>query len=208
MNTRFHKKLVKKHEEKVHFSKQQAARSHILYTEASGFLQVRRNWPFPVCEVDSFLIFTVFVFALRQADGPLEETARITQKEVVQAVDLQSQAKHFQLNLNEFGPYSFQYTRNGRFLMLYGKQGHVSTFDWLSKDLKCEFHVQERINAGQWLHQETLFALAQKQWLHIYDNRGVEIHCVKKLFQILSMDFLPYHFLLATGKQETTIMYM
>ncbi|XP_055352442.1 WD repeat-containing protein 46-like [Paramacrobiotus metropolitanus] len=166
---------MKKKEEKIYFSKQQAARTHLLRTETAGFLE---------------------------AEGPLEDTARVTQKELSQSVDLQSQSKHFELRLKEFGPYGFQYTRNGRFLMLYGKQGHVATMDWLTKTLACEMHVQERINCGQWLHQETMFALAQKHWLHIYDNKGIELHCIKKLFQVNCMDFLPYHFLLATGSER------
>jgi U3 small nucleolar RNA-associated protein 7 len=172
LRTRHHQKLLKQREQKVQFGKKQAARSEILHTESSGFLET---------------------------EDALEDTTRITQQELVKSVDLQSQAKHFDLQLKEFGPYGFQYTRNGRFLMLYGKEGHVATMDWLTKKLMCEFHTQETINCGQWLHQETMFAMGQKQWVSIYDNKGVEIHCIKKLFQVLAMDFLPYHFLLATG---------
>ena len=173
LRTNFHKKLLRQREKKVQFSKRQAARTEILHAEASGFLEV---------------------------EDALEDTARVTQKELSRTVDLQSQAKKFDLQLKEFGPYGFQYTRNGRHLMLFGKQGHVATMDWITKKLMCEFHVQESIACGQWLHQETMLALGQKQWVNIYDSKGVELHCIKKLFQVLTMDFLPYHFLLATGK--------
>lgn len=87
LRTHFHQKLLKQREEKVQFSKKQAARSEILHTESSGFLE---------------------------AEDPFEDTTRLTQRELVKSVDLQSKAKQFDLELKEFGPYGFQYTRNGQ----------------------------------------------------------------------------------------------
>jgi U3 small nucleolar RNA-associated protein 7 len=106
--------------------------------------------------------------------------------------------KGFELNLPDFGPYVVDYTRNGRHLLLGGRKGHIAAVDWREGRLLCEIQAKETIRNVQWLHDESLFAVAQKKYVYIYDKGGLEVHCLKKHLEVTNMEFLPYHFLLTT----------
>ena len=175
LKSKYAQKLALKREQDRQIAHETAARTEILLQDDAGFLE---------------------------GDSDDEFTGKVTQTQIRKAVDVESADKGFELNLPQFGPYTIDYTRNGRFLLLGGRKGHVAAIEWQDKKLKCEINVQESVHDVKWLHTENMFAVAQKKWTYIYDNQGIELHCLKGLDNVIRMEFLPYHFLLATSVSD------
>ncbi|KAH8419815.1 hypothetical protein KR009_002865 [Drosophila setifemur] len=170
VKTRHFKEQQTRKEVYLEYATEQAARTELLLQEAPGQLEADEE----------------------------ETTAEYRQSQIAENVDMQSATKHFSLNM-EFGPYQMRYTKNGRHLLLGGRRGHIAAFDWVTKRLHCEFNAMESIEDVQWLHVNTMYAVAQKSWVYFYDKKGTELHCVKRLSRVNRLDFLPYHFLLAAA---------
>ena len=128
----------------------------------------------------------------------LERTYKVRQDELRSDLAVETAKKGFELKLEGLGPYIVDYTRNGRSLLLAGRKGHVSTMDWRGGTLGCELQLQESVRDAKWLHNDQYFAVAQKKYVYIYDHAGVELHCLKKHIEVTAMEFLPFHFLLAS----------
>lgn len=133
-----------------------------------------------------------------EAETELERTYKVRQDDITRDVAVETAQKRFDLTLDALGPYSFDYTRNGRELLLGGRKGHVATMDWREGKLGCELQLGETVRDVRWLHNNQYFAVAQKKHVYIYDRQGVELHCLRKHTEVNHMEFLPYHFLLAT----------
>ncbi|KAK5120292.1 hypothetical protein LTR85_006498 [Meristemomyces frigidus] len=133
-----------------------------------------------------------------EPEGELEKTYKVRQDEIRGDVAVETAKKGFELKLDSLGPYTCDYTRNGKDLLLAGRKGHVATMDWRSGKLGCELQLGETVRDAKWLHNNQYFAVAQKRNVYIYDHRGVEIHNLDQHVEVTHMEFLPYHYLLAT----------
>lgn len=133
-----------------------------------------------------------------EPEAELEKTYKVRQNDILKDVAVETAKKGFELKLERLGPYKADYTRNGRGLLLAGRKGHISTMDWRAGTLGCELQLQETIRDAKWLHNDQYFAVAQKKHVYIYDQNGVELHCLQKHIEVTNMEFLPHHFLLAT----------
>ncbi|XP_063589076.1 WD repeat-containing protein 46-like [Penaeus indicus] len=170
---------IKMKEQKLKEAEEEAARVELLLTESSGQLEAKEG----------------------------TYTAHITQSDIKKAVDITTAAKGFDLKL-EYGPYVMDYTRNGRHLLIGGRKGHLASFDWITKKLHFETNVMESIHDLCFLHTERMMAVAQKQWVYVYDNQGVELHCLKMMHRTLQLEFLPYHFLLCAGNESGILSWL
>jgi U3 small nucleolar RNA-associated protein 7 len=133
-----------------------------------------------------------------EPEEDLERTYKVRQDDLRKEISVETAKKGFELKLEGLGPYTADYTRNGKKLLLAGRKGHVATMDWRGGALGCELQLAETVRDAKWLHNDQFFAVAQKKYVYIYDHAGVEIHCLKKHVEATHLEFLPYHFLLAS----------
>ncbi|KAK7689426.1 hypothetical protein QCA50_007218 [Cerrena zonata] len=132
-----------------------------------------------------------------QVEDEMERTWRVGQDEVAKASGQDAARGRKEWTLDG-GPYRARYTRNGRHLAVVGKNGHVATFDWQTGTLHSELQLQETCRDITFLHDHSHFAVAQKKYVFIYDRDGVELHRLKSHIEPTRLEFLPYHWLLAS----------
>lgn len=142
-----------------------------------------------------------------EADGPMERTYKFKQEEIKAAVDQQVRRSALDLELPDHGPYVARYDRSGRYLMFGGRRGHVAMVDALNTKLQCEFHVGESVRDVAFLHSKALVAVAQRKYAYIYDDTGMEIHCLRTHLEPTVLDFLPYHFLMVSAGRTGYVKY-
>lgn len=141
-----------------------------------------------------------------EAEG-MERTYKFKQNEIKEHVDQATANKAFNLELKEFGPYTLDYSRNGTHVLIGGEKGHVASMDWRKGELRAELHLGETVNAVKYLHNEQYFAVAQKKYTFIYDHEGTELHRMKQHIEVKHLEFLPYHYLLATSGNNGFLKY-
>ncbi|KAM6993447.1 WD repeat-containing protein 46, partial [Passerculus sandwichensis] len=131
---------------------------------------------------------------------PGEDSARISQREIADAVDIGSAAKHFELRLEQFGPYRLDYTRNGRFLLLGGLRGHVAALDWGSQFIP--FLPYHFLLAATFLPYHFLLAATFLPYPFLLAATFLPYHF------LLAATFLPYPFLLAATDPAMALMHL
>jgi U3 small nucleolar RNA-associated protein 7 len=135
---------------------------------------------------------------LIEAEHDMERTTALSQVELKRNHLDEQTARHiYDLSLN-YAPYGCKFDRSGRYSIIYGQRGHLALMDAHQLSLKTEFHVQERVRDACFLHNHTLMAVAQTNHVYIYDDAGAEIHKLSDHHDPFALDFLPYHWLLAS----------
>lgn len=133
-----------------------------------------------------------------EAENDMERTTSLSQVELKRShLDEQTARQIYDLTLPH-SPYGCKYDRSGRYSVIYGQRGHIALMDCHQLSLHTEFHIQERIRDACFLHNFSLMAVAQANHAYIYDDTGAEIHKLDDHNDPMALDFLPYHWLLAS----------
>jgi len=141
-----------------------------------------------------------------EVENPMEKTWRATQKVILEDADDNTRAKAMDLKLGQ--KYAIRFTRSGRHIVLGGERGHLAVVDALRQRVITEVNLEnEVVHDVTPLHNESLFAAAQRKYLYIYDHTGTEVHQLRSHIEPRKIEFLPYHFLLASVGRSSRVVY-
>ena len=154
------KKTLKETKVKIIESASQNVSTEILLDATPGFIEVEEN----------------------------DRVYKIKQQDIKHNVDMNTAKNAFDLQLPNFGPYSIDYSRNGRFditaivicnlfsvcfsrrfLLFGGSKGHVAVMDCLRTSMGAELQLQEAIHDVHYLQNETQFAFAQNKYTYVHE---------------------------------------
>mmetsp|Transcript_41421 Transcript_41421/g.163113 ORF Transcript_41421/g.163113 Transcript_41421/m.163113 type:complete len:514 (-) Transcript_41421:791-2332(-) len=145
-----------------------------------------------------------------ETESPLERTFKVTQEQILEGSDTATKNRgSFKLELGNtgLGPYGAQYSRSGKLLLVYSRSGHVSVTNWTKLQQLSEIYLNQTVRDGTFLHNDSYFALAQRKYVGIYDSSGIELHVLRKHSNPIGLEFLPYHFLLASLGERGGLQY-
>lgn len=144
-----------------------------------------------------------------ETENDLEQTYKFRQSEIKKHVDSQTARKAFDLKLSDLGPYNIDYSKTGNHLLIGGAKGHIASFDWKQGTLSSEIQVGESVRAVKWLQNDNQFyAAAQKKYVFIYDQTGSEVHKLKDHIDATSLEYLNFHYLLASAGNTGMLKYV
>lgn len=145
---------------------------------------------------------------LVEAETDMEKTIQLTQRQLKhEHLDENVARNIYDLELNAYGPYKLRYDRSGRYAVMAGARGHVSVIDQHTLALQTEFFVEDSIRDVCFLHNGSMMAVSQEKNVFIYDEEGTEIHRLDGHRRVGGMEFLPYHWLLATIGNTGVLQY-
>lgn len=87
-----------------------------------------------------------------------------------------------------------------------GHNGHIASFNWRHKQIESEFDVKEKCRDITGIAQRN-YAVAQKNSVYIYDPKGVELHKLRMSNHVEFLNYLPYHYLLASLSNFGQLVY-
>ena len=160
-----------------------------------------------VAAADAQVILHTESPGLLEIEHEMERTTSLSQVELKRShLDEQTSRQIYDLTL-PYSPYGCKYDRSGRYSIIYGQRGHLALMDAYHLSLHSEFHVQERVRDACFLHNFNLMAVAQTNHAYIYDDSGTEIHKLNDMNDPFALDFLPYHWLLASVGRSGHLKY-
>ncbi|QRW01709.1 U3 small nucleolar RNA-associated protein [Ceratobasidium sp. AG-Ba] len=133
-----------------------------------------------------------------EVETELERTWKTTQSDIVEAAGGMGSVTGRKEWRWDLGPYRVRYSRNGRHMAVAGRKGHVITSEWQEDKIHSEIQLWETVRDITFLQDHTMYAVAQKKYAFIYDQNGVELHRLKSIVEPTRLEFLPYHWLLAS----------
>ncbi|KPA84013.1 hypothetical protein ABB37_02149 [Leptomonas pyrrhocoris] len=175
--------------------------------EARRREQVNRQAPKNLAKVNMY-------YQMEAANTGLELDARevadrISQQDIAQGVDLQTQQKRYSLVLDKLGPYKIDFSMNGTHLLLAGLRGHMANIRWKSFQLEGETQLKDRVSDAVFLVDHSMTAVAQKKYVYMYTKEGTEMHLLSKMANMDRLGYLPKHMLLAaTSSTYSTMQYL
>ena len=160
-----------------------------------------------VAAADAQVVLNTEEAGFLEAEHDMERTTSLSQVELKRNHLDENTARHIYDLTLPYGPYGNKFDRSGRYSIIYGQRGHLALMDAHTLNLHAEFHVQERVRDACFLHNFSLMAVAQTNHVYIYDDAGAEIHKLNDHNDPMALEFLPYHWLLASVGRSGYLKY-
>ena len=135
-----------------------------------------------------------------------ELTYNIQQSELKQHLEDDTLNKLMDLTL-EFGPYRSRYSRNGSHVIVGGSLGQVATIDWRRGKVYSDIMLDDQVRDVTYLQNHLYYAVAQSKYVYMYDQNGAELHCLEHHLNPTRLEYLPYHYLLASCNNNGSLAY-